>query len=299
MDKYQLIRKEHVFIYLFLFTASLLTAQPDYMNQWPDSIFPSEEPYGNVKQITETAYTMLKTDSGSRREFRYKLILRYSPDGLLLSEEYYNGDGSEANRIDYSYENGHITLKTQSHPSVQNPDREIFITTDDGRISEAEKIFSKGNYGWKYRNSYDHNGRIILTSKYDRYWKWMLVYSRIFEYDDLGRLSATEGFGMKSELLWRDEYQYDEQNRISASAKYDPDKILVVRIENEYNDRGNFIRRKFFDTNNNEYAVYAYAWDYDQFGNWTVKITGREADGYSSDYIKPDSMVMRNIEYYE
>ena len=267
-------------------------------NQWPDSIFPTEQPNGRVKTITETAYIMAE-GNGRERHVKYKLILRYSIDGLLLSEEYFNIDGSPANRIDYTYENGILTLKTQSHPKIINPDREIFISASDGRILEAEKIFSKGNYGWKYRNSYDNTGRIVLTSKYDRFWKWKLVYSRMFEYNDEGLLSATEGFGMTSELLWRDEHSYDPEGRIVESRKYNPEGEIVVRILNEYNDFKQFTRREFLDHNNSSYAVYSYGWNYDEHGNWINKITGREVQGSSSEYLVPDSMISRDIEYYE
>ena len=278
-------------------SAETVPGKQSYEYQWPVSIFPTEQPLGEVKTITETAYTM--SDDNYHREFKYKLILRYSPEGLLLSEEYYNKDDSPGNRIDYSYEDGLLVLKTQSHPDVKNPDREIFTHTPDGRILNAEKIFSTGNYGWRFQNSYDNSGRIILTSKYDRYWNWMLVYSRMFQYDEQGRLSATEGFGMQSELLWRDEHFYDEQGRVSETVKYNPDSELVVRIKNEYNEMGHYTRREFFDKENTAYAVYSYGWDYDQTGNWTAKVIGREFDGNNASYIVPDSMISRYIEYYE
>jgi len=269
--------------------------EPNY--QWPASIFPTDQPLGSVKSITETAYTM--ADDNGHREFKYKLILRYSEEQQLLSEEYYGHDNSPGNRIDYSYENGWLVLKTQSHPEILNPDREIFTLSDDGRILETEKIFSKGNYGWKFRNSYDNNGKIILTSKYDRYWKWKLVYSRMFEYDDNGRMSATEGFGMQSELLWRDEHFYDASGLLLESVKYNPDEELVVRILNEYNDERDLTRREFFDVNGRAYAVYSYGWNYDEKGNWVSKVIGREIKGSSSAYLVPDSMISREIEYYE
>ncbi len=267
--------------------------------QWPESIFPTAPPVGSVKAITETAFSLQENGGSFSRELKYTLILRYGKDGLLQSEEYFNSDGSPANSINYTYENGRLVLKTQNHPSVQNPDREIFIISEDGRIVEAEKIFSKGNYGWKYRNSYDNHGRIVLTSKYDRYWKWQLVYSRLFEYDESGRLIATEGYGMKSELLWRDEHSYDSDGREIESVKYNPDGELVVRIVNEYTNSGQYSRREFFDHNNTSYAVYTYGWNHDEKGNWTAKITGREVQGSCSSYILPDSMISREIEYYK
>ena len=282
-------------IAVFLFS---IVVSSVFGEQWPESIYPTEPPQGKVRTINEKAYVMVEQDGDFVRELKYSLVLSYSPEGLLESEEYFNTDGSPANRIDYTYKDGLLSLKTQSHPDVINPDREIFTMSPDGRIMEAEKIFSRGNYGWKFRNSYDDKGRIILTSKYDRYWKWMLVYSRIFDYDENGRLSSTEGYGMQSELLWRDEHQYNSEGLVVESCKYNPDNELVVRILNRYNENGNYTRREFFDTNNRSYAVYTYGWKYDGQGNWTVKITGREAEGYSSEYIIPDSMVVRNIEYY-
>lgn len=284
---------------IILFGNTHAAAQTDNLYQWPVSIYPTETPSGRVKTITETAYTTIDKDGQNNRKLKYTLILRYSEDQLLQSEEYYNIDGTPANRIDYGYENGNLVLKTQSHPNIQNPDREIFTMSADGRILEAEKIFSTGNYGWKYQNSYDNTGRIVLTSKYDRFWKWKLVYSRMFEYDDKGRLTATEGFGMNSELLWRDEHAYDEQGRMIESFKFNPDGGLVARIINDFNNRTQYTRREFFDHNNESYAVYTYGWDYDVQGNWTAKITGREIQGSRAEYIVPDSMVIRNIEYYE
>jgi hypothetical protein len=267
--------------------------------QWPKYIFPSAPPKGRVKTITETAFTVDSHVEGVSRNFMYKLILRYSSGGLLLSEEYYDENGNNGNRVDYTYENGLLTLKTQSHPDVNNPDREIFTMLPDGRITETEKIFSRGNYGWKFLNSFDNKGRIVLTSKYDRYWNWMLVYSRMFGYDDRGRLSSTEGFGMKNELLWRDEYSYNGDGWIAESRKYNPDGDLVVRIRNEYNPDGFIARREFFDMDGNSYAVYAYGWNTDDEGNWTEKVTGREIRGSSGVYLVPDSMLIRSIEYYE
>ena len=286
-----------VFLIPVVVTAETVPGSQDYEYQWPVSIFPTETPLGDVKTITETAYTM--AEENAHRVFKYKLILQYSDEGLLESEEYYNEDGSPGNRIDYTYENGLLVLKTQSHPDVKNPDREIYTHTPDGRILDAEKIFSTGNYGWRFQNSYDDTGRIILTSKYDRYWNWMLVYSRMFEYDELGRLSVTEGFGMESELLWRDEHSYDELGRVSESVKYNPDSDIVVRIRNEYNGKDQFTRREFTDKDGYAYAVYSYGWNYDKTGNWISKVIGREVPGNNSVYLVPDSMISREIEYYQ
>ena len=283
---------------VFLPAAAPGFAQSENLFQWPVSVFPTETPSGRVKTINETAYTISGSGEQKVRELKYTLILRYSEDRKLLSEEYYNSDGTPANRIDYGYNDGLLVLKTQSHPDIQNADREIFTMTADGRILEAEKIFSTGNYGWKYRNSYDNTGRIVLTSKYDRFWKWKLVYSRIFEYDEHGRLAATEGFGMTSELLWRDEHFYDDKGRLAETIKYDPEKSIVARILNEFNDRGYYTRREFFDHRGESYAVYTYGWDFDEHGNWTTKIIGREVQGSRAEYIVPDSMVSRSIEYF-
>ncbi|MDC7225492.1 MAG: hypothetical protein PQJ61_01865 [Spirochaetales bacterium] len=281
----------------FAVLAETIPGKQDYRYQWPVSIFPVEQPYGNVKNIIETAYTM--ADDNGNREFKYELILRYSEDGLLMAEEYYNKDGSPGNSIEYSYEDGLLVLKTQRHPEVINPDREIFTHMPDGRIMMAEKIFSTGNYGWRFQNSYDNNGRIILTSKFDRYWKWKLVYSRMFGYNERGLLSSTEGFGMESELLWRDEYFYDDEDRLVKSVKYNPQDELVVSIFNEYDERGNYTRREFFDATDSSFAVYSYGWDYDDMGNWIAKVIGREVEGSRSAYLVPDSMISRVIEYYE
>ncbi len=278
---------------LIFFQQTIYAEQP---YSWPASVFPTKQPLGKVKTITETAYTM--NDSLERR-LKYTLILRYNREGQLESEEYYNIDGSPANRIDYRYEDGYLVLKTQSHPDIINPDREIYRLSKDGRILEAEKIFSKGNYGWKFRNSYNNLGQIVLTSKYDRYWKWQLVYSRMFEYDERGFLISTEGFGMKSELLWRDEHKYDEEGLCVESAKYNPDGEIVVRIINEYNEKGFYVRREFFDKDEESYAVYTYGWVYDEEGNWIEKIVGRECIGDDIEYLIPDSMISRRIEYYE
>jgi hypothetical protein len=293
--------KRKISILLFFATAAAgfsdVPGQLSYDNQWPDSIFPVEPLHGNVVSVEESAFN-LSYDSGElTKECSYSLLLTYDAEGRLASEEYFNDDGTSANSIKYEYENGHLAVKIQSHPNVRNPDREIFRMSDNGRVLEAEKIFSKGNYGWRYKNSYDNEGRIVLTSKYDRFWKWKLVYSRMFEYDDDGRLSSTEGFGMEYELLWRDEHEYDNEGFLTESRKYNPDGELVVRIINSYNTQSLVVRREFFDNANRSYAIYSYGYNFDAYGNWTEKLIGREESGSNSVYMNPDSMVVRNIEY--
>ncbi|MBI9106811.1 MAG: hypothetical protein JEZ04_08695 [Spirochaetales bacterium] len=294
--------KETALIFAMLFIAagsgfSEVPARLSYDAQWPDSIFPVEPFQGEVAGVEESAFYLSYDGGELRKELKYSLLLTYDGEGRLESEEYFNEDGSSANSIRYEYENGHIAFKIQNHPDIINPDREIFRISEDGRILEAEKIFSKGNYGWRYKNSFDNEGRIVLTSKYDRFWKWKLVYSRMFDYDEQGRLVSTEGFGMDYKLLWRDEHSYDDEGRLVESVKYNPDGGLVVKIVNSYNSRGFVTKREFFDNTGESYAIYTYGYNFDEKGNWTEKIIGREEAGKASKYLNPDSMVVRSIEY--
>lgn len=295
------IIKSTAIISLFITAAVSLFAevpgQLSYDSQWPDSVFPVEPIKGRVISIDESAYKLTYEEGELKKGLTYRLLLGYDEYGRLEIEDYFNTDGSPANSIRYEYENGHLSVKIQSHPNILNPDREYFRISEDGRILEAEKIFSKGNYGWRYKNSYDNLGRIVLTSKYDRFWKWKLVYSRMFDYNEEGRLASTEGFGMDYELLWRDEYKYDGDGRLTESKKINPDGDLVVKIVYSYNLEGLVTRREFFDNTGRSYAVYSYAYNFDEYGNWTEKIIGTEEQGSSSAYINPDSMVVRNIEY--
>jgi len=119
----------------------------------------------------------------------------------------------------------------------------------------------------------------------------------MFDYDGQGRLISTEGFGMDYELLWRDEHEYGEDGLMTESRKYNPDGDLVVKIVNSYNAQRLAVRREFFDNTGRSYAIYTYGWNFDEHGNWTEKIIGREERGSFSEYINPDSMVVRNIEY--
>ena len=270
-----------------------------YPDQWPDNVFPVDPLKGRVRQVTEKAFSIKAGTGRSIKELEYTLILSYDEEGYLISEAYFNSDGSPANTIEYEYTDGNLSLKLQKHPEVRNPDREMFTYSPDGRILEAEKIYSTGNYGWRYKNSYNSNGKIVLTSKYDRYWKWMLVYSRMFEYDNMNRLAATEGFGMDSELLWRDERKYDDLSRVVEEIKYDPDGELVVSVATEYNSRDLAVKKEFTDNRGIVYAVYAYGYTYDEKDNWLVKIIGREEPGTYSNYLIPESTVERKIEYYD
>ncbi|MDC7124549.1 MAG: hypothetical protein PQJ46_03225 [Spirochaetales bacterium] len=292
------------FLKIFIFTLiinililSTLFARPNYKDQWPSSIFPDNIPEeSNINKITETAF-IIEDDKDLERTEEYKMVLVFDEKGFLTEEEYFNSDGSNANAIEYKYENGQLVNKIQSYPNAKYSDNEFFETTKDGRILSAKKVFSAGHYGWTYKNTYDNHGRLLLTSKYDRYWSNKLVYSRIFKYDEKGRLSGTEGYGMSSELLWRDVFKYDEDNKIIENIKYNPESEIVVRIINEYDSHGNYVRREFFDRNGSSYAVYSYGWEYDNRGNWTSMIIGREQKGSDSEFIIPDSLVIRDIEY--
>ena len=297
----RLFKRNYISVLLLLLAVSGVHAvggsrPADYQGQWPDSVFPIETLNGRVLTVQEKAYHVEFDGASINRHLKYSLVLKYDGKGRLTDENYFNADGSAANSISYEYDGMDLAVKIQDHPSVINPDRELFRIVD-GRILEAEKIFSKGRYGWKYRNSYDDKGRIVLTSKYDRYWNWKLVYSRIFSYDDQGRLEYTEGFGMNSELLWRDEFEYDADGRVSVSRKFNPDGDLVVRIENSYNAEGLAARREFFDGGGRSYAIYTYAYNYDEKGNWIQKVIGREEPGIRMPFLNPDSMVVRTIEY--
>ena len=264
---------------------------------WPESVFPVEKLNGRVESVIEKAWDISSEEGEPGRSLEYILELRYGSGGELLSEIYYNEDGSEGNSIEYTWENGLLVLKTQYHPDIRNPDREHYLMSPDGRILEAEKIFSQGRYGWRFKNSYDSHGRLILTSKYDRFWNWMLVYSRLYDYDDAGRLSTTESYGMDSSLLWRDEYRYDADGRVGESLKYNPAGDIVVRIVDSYGPEGLHVRREFFDGLGEAYAVYSYGYRFDEQRNWTVKIIGHEANGVSGSWLVPESIVEREILY--
>ena len=226
-------------------------------------------------------------------------MYKYNNKGYLKTVEYYNANDTQTSTLEYLYKDGQLFQKIEKFPNIKYPYTENFEITNKGLVASVEKHFTNGRYGWRYVNTYNSKGKIIKTDKYDKFWNWKLIFSKTFSYNNTGLLYLDESFGMDSKAIEKNEYFYNKKDQIEKSIKYNSAGEIVAKIKNIYDEHGNYLRREFIDRNGDTFAVFTYSRKYDNFDNWTTSVMGREYKGNDSVYIIPESLIIREIEYFE
>ena len=232
------------------------------------------------------------------RGLQYIRVVRFTLRGEPESETFFNPDGSPGSRVLYQYDaQGRLARKEFHHPDARVPDTETYLWDSLGRLQSVARAYTTGMYGWRFEYTYDEQGRIILATKIDRYWKDVVVWRKTFTYNGEGLLVSTSGGGLDENIRWRDDYRYDAQGRLSEQLKYDVSGTLISHTFFGRDHRGR-INREWQETPGGEKQdeLHYYYRD-DPAGIWREKHLGRSSVTDGSRYFLPASWYLRSYTY--
>ena len=246
---------------------------------------------GNVKSIKETSYLEVEKFGGIVKEKDRKdpylekdFYFIFNKNGNKTQEYKYNSDGSLYSEFKYKYNskrNVKLCRGTTSLLSFLAPtDYYYFFEYDDNENLILESHFQSSdlNLIYSYAYIYDENNNQIEVNHYKS--DESLVSKSEYKYDDEGHKIEKNHFESNGILESYTKYKYDDKGNLIEWHKYEPDGSIVFQRTFEYDDYGNIIKA----------GGSTYTYEYDQEGNWIVKIE-------FSDNVK-GHVVEREIEYF-
>ena len=273
-----------------------------------------DEAFGKIK-LTSTAVLDQST--------------HFNKKGNQVDSEYYGMDGQVKNKDVFIYDSDGETwlectnYKSPGKESTASPQSGYTNYYDsEGRVYRIEG-YEYGDSGdrlsppsWVHIYEYlDEEGK-ILRSSYDS--KGALQWKNMTEYDLNTREIASAHYDDLGVLQWHDEFKYSEDGNKTEWSRYDSEGVLQWKDVLKYDENGNEIECANYDYRNILMwkDIYVYTIDiadiegydiakirdiknkFDSNGNWIVKITLEEKNGFGSTYCSVKEIERRVITYF-
>lgn len=159
---------------------------------------------------------------------------------------------------------------------------------DEGKIS-LSSYDSDGKLQWKNVDRYNADGRIIESAHYDN--NGTIKYSEKFRYDSQGNKIEWSRYDSDGLLEWMDKFKYDDNGNEVECANYDyRNKLMWRNVYLYVNDE----ELAHFDPNSSANMENRF----DICGNWTVRVTLEENEGFGSTFRKVKEIEKRVLTYY-
>ncbi len=194
----------------------------------------------------------------------------YDDDGRLVKVEGYNYDGAG-----------------------QKPSSPSWTHTYDYLMNEGKIVHSSysqnGTLQWKNVSLYDGNGFNTESVQYDN--NGAIQWKDKFKYDAKGNKTEWGRYNADSSLQWKDVFKYDDKGNEIECANYDHTNTLVWKNTYLYvNELGS----DGFDINKNAGLKN----EFDGNGNWIMRLTLEEKEGFGGSYYTVKDVEKRAITYF-
>ena len=159
---------------------------------------------------------------------------------------------------------------------------------DDGQIVRSS-YDSRGALQWKNVTQYDTNARATKSTHYDH--DGVMQWSDKYVYDAKGNRTEWSRYDSKGALQWRDVFKFDDNGNEIECSNYDYRNRLMWKDIYIYITEGeleNFDINKGRDVENK----------FDRYGNWTIKMTLEEKEGFGSSFLSVKEIQKRSITYF-
>jgi antitoxin component YwqK of YwqJK toxin-antitoxin module len=236
---------------------------------------------------------------------RFNLLGSESDDeGVILNEVFYNEDGHEIERLNYTTEGDleeHILVEIVDGKPVDErleingevTERTTRTFDEKGRVSTEHRTYAEGGIdiityeydgdnlihrivtdedgeeGQKEVREYN-DGKIQKEISYDLFGN--IEDEKTYEYDDEGKLSAVTEISYRGDLPEKSISFFDEAGRMTTEKKYDSKDRLIARTIIQYNEQNHPVLFEEESTRGKKITVL----DYDESGNNTRQ---EETDG--------------------
>lgn len=262
------------------------------------SILPPGFEEEEINGLTEGKLASLEEEGWNNEGRFYFRRVTYDLRGLPLEEEFRKDDDSPELLISYDYDSQGRRVKKAfrypDHPHVWVYENYLW---EKDALASVGRIFTTGKFGWRYEYSYDQVGRLSTARKYDRYWKDLVVWTKRFTYDELGRIREISGGGLDENLQWREEFDYiDDREKPREKRRWDADGILDSITLYGYDEGGLLLSEKDVSPGGHSRGEVIFWYRHDEWGNWTEKLVGSSVS-QGRDYFNPASWYIRRYAY--
>jgi len=159
---------------------------------------------------------------------------------------------------------------------------------DEGKIS-LSSYDSDGKLQWKNIDRYNADGMIIESAHYDN--DGTIKYSEKFRYDSEGNKIEWSRYDSDGSLEWTDKFKYDDNGYEVECANYDyRNQLMWTTVYLYINDE----ELANFDPDSIENMENLF----DTCGNWTVRVTLEEKEGFGGTFRKVKEIEKRVLTYF-
>lgn len=158
----------------------------------------------------------------------------------------------------------------------------------EGKIVQAS-YDSNGTLQWKNISEYDTSARVSSSTHYDN--AGVMQWSDKFMYDAKGNRIEWSRYDSKGSLGWRDVFKYDVNGNEIECSNYDYRNELIwkdIYIYIGEDDLDNFNVNTSTDIENK----------FDSHGNWIVKMTLEEKQGFGGSFFRVKEIQKRSTTYF-
>ncbi|MCH2235607.1 MAG: hypothetical protein MK078_15305 [Crocinitomicaceae bacterium] len=238
--------------------------------------------YCRVFDSTGTMYATkfsIQGESDTSREFKYeynqlnqvdKQSIHFYEHGTkgLISETSFYYDPNRLERSDSTIISSNSNI--HYHTTRFNSDGEVILDIEISPTKSTHRIFT-----------YNENGLLIKEEFLDTSWSGRSLYNK----DDNGNFirvkHESNSDSPRTDESYVKYYTYNDWNQPIKVLKTSPEGKFISLIKSTYNDEGNELTSlvKYKPPKNNFLnekkfkRKYTYAYVYDQYGNWTSKLT--------------------------
>ncbi len=147
----------------------------------------------------------------------------------------------------------------------------------------------EGSLQWKNISEYDSDTREIASIHYDK--NGAVQWNDKFKYDDKRNRIEWSRYDSKGALQWKDVLKYDDNGNETECANYDYRNILMWKDIYVYIDIADL---QGFDIAKS----LSFESKFDGKGNWIVKLTLEQKEGFGSNFFTVKEIEQRSITYF-
>ena len=244
----------------------------------------SEEAVTEEIEEAEPEYCLAKETS--YRKDSLERVIEYDIEGNVVSDIFYNEDGSinarseskydsEGNEISYVSYNGDGSISYKYEREYDNAGNEVrFVSYKEDESVSNRREYEYDSVGNCIGNIfYNENGEIINSWKteYDDVGNEVknITYNGDgsinawveYTYDSAGNQISYVSYNGDGSLREKDEYEYDSAGNRISEIYYNEDGSIEYKVESEYDSDGKKIRGVEYDSIMNENWEYIYEYD--------------------------------------
>lgn len=158
----------------------------------------------------------------------------------------------------------------------------------EGKLERAS-FDETGVLQWKNISTYNEFGQEIEAAHYDD--SGAVIWRDTFKYDSAGNKTEWVRYADDGTVSWKDVFTYDAEGNETECSNYDYTGKLMWKTIYIYINEFDLDGFEISNAGNTENS-------FDENGNWTIKLTLDEKEGFGSSYYEVKEIEKRALSYY-